>query len=148
MQRKMGTRTALSKYWKFIIDFMAKATVLLGIIWNTKYLKNSFYLFFINILGILVYLLLEAWILAPRLEAEALNGIDDLFFWLTKEGPLLVGFLIINAIWLTAIIKINCSGRNWQTFFVWLSICLMWFGALFIRGSALIVGNILIKIFQ
>jgi len=91
----------------------------------------------VNGFGMGVYLFMEHWILAPRPEPEAFNGIDVLHFWFTKELPLLTGFLVLNLIWLAFILRRNCSHfQRRPKLIVWTLVGLVWLGSLFPYGIA------------
>ena len=89
----------------------------------------------VNALGIAIYLSLESWILAPRPEAEALNGIDQIYFWLTRNLPLLIVFIVLNVIWLIRIWRRTDPSNMWP-FRSWLLVCLAWAIALVYHGLA------------
>jgi hypothetical protein len=89
-----------------------------------------------NACGLVAYLLWELWLLAPRPEAEALNGISAISSWLTINFPLLVSFSIANLIWLSLIIKSGRSKRQRKTLAIWLAVCFVWLAALWYDGIA------------
>jgi uncharacterized membrane protein SirB2 len=96
-----------------------------------------------NALGIAIYLSLESWVLAPRSEAEALNGIDQIYFWLTRNLPLLVVYLVLNVIWLIRIRSRSDPSNKWP-FRNWLLVCLAWAIALIYHGLTVKILKILI----
>lgn len=95
----------------------------------------------INALGVAVYLLLEAWILAPRSEGEALNGIDQIYFWLTRMLPVLIVIGVVDVIWAIRIARGSSPLRKWQ-FSWWLIVCLAWGVALCYNGLAVKVARV------
>ncbi len=107
-------------------------------------LKDSRIWLLANILGVCVYLLLESWILAPRSEAESLNGIDVGYFWLTRECPILVVFLLLNLTWLSLIIKRGRSSKNWHPLVIWVLVCLMWGAAFLTYGVGIGILKIIV----
>jgi hypothetical protein len=90
-----------------------------------------------NFFGIFSYLLLEAWIRAPHSEADSVNVFDIMHFWLTKECPVLIVFLILNLIWLNSIIRRRHSDGNWRILVSWLLVCVVWGGTLCFYGTAI-----------
>ncbi len=98
----------------------------------------------VNGFGLGAYLFMEHWILAPRPESEAFNGIDVLYFWFTKELPLLVGFLVLNFIWLAFVLKRNrVSSQKRPKLVIWILVGSIWFVSLFPCGIATQVVRIL-----
>lgn len=96
-----------------------------------------------NALGIAIYLSLESWVLAPRSEAEALNGFDQIYFWLTRNLPLLIVYLVLNVVWLIRIRRRSDPSNKWQ-FRSWLLVCLAWAIALIYHGLAVKVLKMVI----
>jgi len=74
----------------------------------------------VNALGICIYAMFEACILAPRSEAESFNGIDQIFFWYATQMPVLFIFCALNLVWLITIIKKGFSKEQWTSLVIWL----------------------------
>ena len=53
-----------------------------------------------NILGLGAYLIIELWLLAPRIEEEAIGGLEQHFFWLHSELLLCAFYMGGNSTWL------------------------------------------------
>ena len=97
-----------------------------------------------NILGIVIYLAVEYWILfRPREIADDEYGIGDLYLWITREFPILVAFLVINVIWLATILTNSLHSNKRSQLGIWLLMCLVWCCALIYRGTAVITLKIL-----
>jgi hypothetical protein len=91
-----------------------------------------------NALGIAIYLAFESWILAPRSVEDALNGIDEIDYWIEFDLPVLAVFLVLNIIWLIRIWRRSQASTKWP-FRIWLLTCLAW-------GIGLIYHGFVIKI--
>jgi hypothetical protein len=87
--------------------------------------------------GVIFYLMLEFWLLAPRSEADELNGIDVISFWLATNFPLLVSFIIADGVWLRRIIKGGQAGRQWRALSLWLLVCFIWMAVILCNGITL-----------
>ena len=108
---------------------------------DTKKLSVAWRWVLINALGVTAYLLLEAWILAPRSEGETLNGIDQIYFWITRMLPVLVVVGVIDVIWAVCIARSKSPLRKWQ-FRWWLIACFAWALALCYNGLAVKVARV------
>ncbi len=96
-------------------------------------LSESVFWLPVNALGIGIYLAFESWILAPRSEENALNGIDEISYWLTLDLPVLIICFILNVIWLIRISRRSNSSKKGQVW-TWLLTCLAWIIALLYHG--------------
>ena len=97
-----------------------------------------------NLLGIVIYLVVESWILfRPKEIAGDEDGIGDVYLWIIREFPILVAFLLINTIWLKAILTNALHPNRRSQFGIWLLMCLVWGCALIYRGTAVIMLKIL-----
>ena len=55
----------------------------------------------VNMTGIVVYLSIGAWIKAPRPVGDELNGIDEIYLWMTQKWlPILAVVALVNLVWL------------------------------------------------
>jgi hypothetical protein len=97
-----------------------------------------------NVVGICLYLIFQFWLLAPRSEGEALNGIDEKFYWICAGLPILIFFLILNSIWLRLIVMHGRSGGSWLALSVWLLMCAGWLVDVFGFND---IGLVMLNIF-
>ncbi len=97
----------------------------------------------INATGMVIYVAIGAWIKAPRPEGYQLNGIDEIYLWVTRMLPVLAVVAVLDAIWLLILLK--SQERPTQLRF-WLSTCLVWCAVLFYNGLAIKVGKIVIAV--
>lgn len=84
-----------------------------------------------------LYLVFEFWLLDPRPESEAFNGITEKFLWCVVALPLLVISLGINIFALILVLKRVLFEKRWASLMLWLLVCVAWVGALFLNGTAL-----------
>jgi hypothetical protein len=98
----------------------------------------------LNALGLGVYFAMEFWIMMPRPEEDAFNGIDVLHFWFTRELPLLVILLILNLLWLISVLREKMNPRLKRLKLIVCGVvALIWLGSLFPFGIATQVAEII-----
>lgn len=86
-----------------------------------------------NALGIVIYLSLDSWIVAPRLKGDEFNGIDQFFFWIKGNLPILMLYLLLNVIWLIRIKRHYINSNKWPLRAL-IFTCLIWSVALIYYG--------------
>jgi hypothetical protein len=98
--------------------------------------EGKFWLLF-NVLGIVAYLSIEAWLFAPRIPEEEFNGIDQICFWSTMQFPLLALFLGVNLTWV--LMSRKSPFFKSRQLVIWIMGCIGW-------GILLVLDPIAVKI--
>ena len=89
-------------------------------------LKKEIWWIAANLICMLAPILFEWWLLLPRSEWDALNGIDIIGTWILKVLPFLTVIFIVNIIWLTQIWRRNRELARRQAFGTWLLVFCLW----------------------
>lgn len=108
-------------------------------------LRSMWVWLLINAIGLIIYLSIEHWVLAPRPEGYELNGFDIWFFWISRLLPVLIVVVIVNATWLVKLLKGSPPDRATQLRF-WLATGLVWCLALLYNGLTIKIAKIVIAI--
>lgn len=88
-----------------------------------------------NVVGVVVYLAFVEWLSMPRPEIEALN-FDSISTWMMFGLPVLLGFAVVNFIWLTNIRKHHPTDLR-AMLVPWLTVCVLWAVAIFANSTTL-----------
>jgi len=91
----------------------------------------------VNLIGMLVPILFEVWLMTPRSEIDSLNGIDVLGAWIIKVFPFLVAIFIVNVIWLIQVWRRNRGLSRRRSVGTWLVVCCLWLVPLCLNPVAL-----------
>ena len=99
----------------------------------------------VNLTGLVVYLVIEHWILAPRPEGYELNGIDVINLWITRLLPVLVVAALVNGTWLFQLLHRNPPNRA-TLLRAWAATGLAWCLAFIYRGLTIRIAEFAIMI--
>jgi hypothetical protein len=90
----------------------------------------------VNLAAMLVPVLFEVWLIAPRSQWDSLNGIDVLVMWVFTVFPLLAVIFIVNIIWLIQVWRRNHGRPRQRAFGTWLLVCCLWLVPLCLNPDA------------
>lgn len=99
----------------------------------------------VNVAGVVIYLAIGAWIKAPRPEGHELNGIDEIYFWMTRALPVLAVVAVFGLAWLVKLLRSQSPDRAMQLRF-WISTCFVWGVVLVCDGLAVKIAKIAVLI--
>lgn len=103
-----------------------------------KIIRENWSWIIINVMGMLIFLLTESWLDAPRPPEQAFNSFDILHLWVTRELPILVLFAILNFVWLMRLLITDNHKDQNAVYVFWSLICLMWFWTVSIYGTTVL----------
>ena len=89
-----------------------------------------------NVIGMAFYLFYEH-LLLFRGQDDDLNPIVAVSYWMRVDGPVLLGFVILNLIWAVLIINKARAYGNWRLLAWWGTAVLAWIVTLFVFGMAI-----------
>ena len=93
-------------------------------------LRREIWWVIINVAGLSVEAVFQAWLLEPRDQYDAINRVDVMCAWITTVFPALVVIFIVDAIWLAQIQGRDRRIARRRGLAAWLLICCVWLVAL------------------